>query len=89
MWVWSLSLVNEVGQGNEVGQLIESARWSGRQSGTCCKSDGLDLDSKVAKVVLVARRFWVLVFTRFDFAGKHAHMQNQFRDFSGSPEGLR
>ena len=64
MWVWSLSLVSEVGQGNQVGQLIWSARWSGRPSDTCCKAVGLDLGAQIAQVVLVARRFWALKWLR-------------------------
>ena len=64
VWVWLLSLVIEVGQGNEVGQLIWSARWSGRPSSTCCKAVALDLGAKGAQVVLVARRFWVLKWLR-------------------------
>ena len=37
-WVRSLSLVSEVGQSNQVGQFIWSARWSGRPSSACCKA---------------------------------------------------
>ena len=66
MWLWSLSLVIEVGQGNEVGQFIGSARWSGRPRDTCCKSDGsgFGLQNRQSKVVLVARRFCVLKWLR-------------------------